>query len=161
MDPHKTSVFLLNFSFHPCWLSSEGSVCNSGAPGLIPGSGRSPVERNGYSLQYSCLENPMARIAWWATDHEDAKRWTWLSDSFFPVLHLLSSIPWNTFFRSSFRESLCGVNALVFFCLQVSFVSPSFSGGGFFRLASQGGSALFSSALEIHGLWLPVSFLWD
>ena len=27
----------------------------------IPGSGRSPGERNGNSLQYSCLENPMER----------------------------------------------------------------------------------------------------
>ena len=29
--------------------------------GLIPGSGRSPGEGNGYPLQYSCLENPMDR----------------------------------------------------------------------------------------------------
>ena len=29
--------------------------------GSIPGSGRSPGERNGYPLQYSCLENPMDR----------------------------------------------------------------------------------------------------
>ena len=33
---------------------------------LIPGSGRSPGEGNGYPLQYSCLENPMDRGAWWA-----------------------------------------------------------------------------------------------
>ena len=26
----------------------------------VPGSGRSPGEENGNSLQYSCLENPMA-----------------------------------------------------------------------------------------------------
>ena len=63
MYPHKTSVFLFNFSFHPWWLSSKESVCNAGDPGLIPGLGRSPVEWNGYSLQYSCLENPMDRIA--------------------------------------------------------------------------------------------------
>ena len=35
----------------------------------IPGSGRSPGDRNGNSLQYSCLENPMDRGAWWATVH--------------------------------------------------------------------------------------------
>ena len=34
--------------------------------GLIPGSGRSPGEGNGNPLQYSCLENPMDRGAWWA-----------------------------------------------------------------------------------------------
>ena len=37
--------------------------------GLIPGWGRSPGEGNGYPLQYSCLENPMDRGAWWATVH--------------------------------------------------------------------------------------------
>ena len=32
----------------------------------IPLLGRSPVERNGDPLQYSCLKNPMDRGAWWA-----------------------------------------------------------------------------------------------
>ena len=34
---------------------------------MIPGSGISPGGRNGNPLQYSCLENPMDRGAWWAT----------------------------------------------------------------------------------------------
>ena len=40
---------------------SEGktSACSAGDLGLIPGLGRSPGERNGNPLQYSCLENPM------------------------------------------------------------------------------------------------------
>ena len=42
---------------------------------LIPGLGRSPGERNGNPLQYSCLENPMDRGAWWATVHGVAKSW--------------------------------------------------------------------------------------
>ena len=37
--------------------------------GLIPGSERSPGGGNGTPLQYSCLENPMDRGAWWATVH--------------------------------------------------------------------------------------------
>ena len=37
--------------------------------GSFPGSGRSPGEGNGNPLQYSCLENPMDRGAWWATVH--------------------------------------------------------------------------------------------
>ena len=38
------------------------SACNAGDLGLIPGSGRSPGERHGNPLQYSCLEkNPMDR----------------------------------------------------------------------------------------------------
>ena len=40
---------------------------------LIPGSGRSPGEGNGYALQYSCLGNPMDRGAWWAIVHVAAK----------------------------------------------------------------------------------------
>ena len=37
--------------------------------GSIPGWERSPGEGHGNLLQYSCLENPMDRGAWWATDH--------------------------------------------------------------------------------------------
>ena len=37
-------------------------------------------EGNGTPLQYSCLENPMDRGAWWATVHGVAKSWTRLSD---------------------------------------------------------------------------------
>ena len=44
--------------------------------GSIPGSGRSPGEGKGYSLQYSCLENPMDRGAWRATVHRVAKSQT-------------------------------------------------------------------------------------
>ena len=40
---------------------------NAGELGLIPGSGRSPAEGNGYPLQCSCLENPMDRGTSWAT----------------------------------------------------------------------------------------------
>ena len=37
--------------------------------GLMPGLGRSPAGGQGNPLQYSCLENPMDRGAWWATAH--------------------------------------------------------------------------------------------
>ena len=40
-----------------------------GDEGSIPGSGRSPGAGNGKPLQYSCLESPMDREAWWATVH--------------------------------------------------------------------------------------------
>ena len=51
--------------------SSDGkeTACNAGDPSLIPGLGRSPGEGNDYSLQYSCLGNPMDREAWQATVH--------------------------------------------------------------------------------------------
>ena len=44
--------------------------------GLIPRSGRSPGEGYDNPLQYSCLEYPMDRGAWWATVHGVAKSWT-------------------------------------------------------------------------------------
>ena len=44
---------------------------NVGDLGLIPGSGRSPGEGNGYPLQYSGLENSMDYII-----HGVAKSWT-------------------------------------------------------------------------------------
>ena len=43
----------------PSGSDSKVSACNAGDPGSIPGLGRSPGERNGSPLQYSCLENPM------------------------------------------------------------------------------------------------------
>ena len=60
----------------PWSLSGKESACNAvaaGDVGSIPGSGRS--SRGGHSnpLQYSCLENPMDRGAWQATDHRVTK----------------------------------------------------------------------------------------
>ena len=53
---------------------SEGKVsaCNARDLGSIPGLGRSPGEGNGNPLQYSRLENPVARGAWWAAVHRVA-----------------------------------------------------------------------------------------
>ena len=42
-------------------------ACNAGDQGSTPGLGRSLGVGNGNPLQYSCLENPMDRGAWWAT----------------------------------------------------------------------------------------------
>ena len=41
--------------------------------GSIPALGRSPGEEHGNPPQYSCLENPMDRGAWWATVYRVAK----------------------------------------------------------------------------------------
>ena len=71
------SIFLKGF---PGGSDRKESACNEGDPGLIPGSGRSPGEGNGNSLQYSCLTNSMDRGAWWATVHGVAKSWMQLSD---------------------------------------------------------------------------------
>ena len=82
--------------------------------GSIPGSGRSTGEGNGYPLQYSCLENPMDREAWWATVHRVTKSQIWLSTHvhFAPVpfltlsfwKHLAVSCPYNfALYRMSYK----------------------------------------------------------
>ena len=53
---------------------------NTGGLGLIHGSGRCPGGGHGNPLQYSCLETPMDREAWWAIVHDVAKNRTRLSD---------------------------------------------------------------------------------
>ena len=53
----------------PGGLDGKESACNAGDPGLIPGLGRSPEERNSNRLQYSCLENSMDRGTRRATVH--------------------------------------------------------------------------------------------
>ena len=67
------------------WLSSKESSCNAadttGTADLILGLGRSPGEGNGNPLQCSCLENPMDRGAWRATDHGLLKSQTQLKNN--------------------------------------------------------------------------------
>ena len=77
------------------WVPAlEGIFLTTGSPGKggdclkkkwyigklqgIEQSPRSPVGGHGNPLQYSCLENPMEREAWWATVHGVTKRLTWL-----------------------------------------------------------------------------------
>ena len=61
----------VTFSFFPAVLTvcfrhssvSKEPACDAGGLGSIPGSGRSPGDGDGNSLQYSCLENRMDRGA--------------------------------------------------------------------------------------------------
>ena len=57
-------------------LAADAGV--AGEAGSIPGLGRSSGGGNGNPLQYSCLENPIDRGAWWPTVHRVVKSWTWL-----------------------------------------------------------------------------------
>ena len=52
-----------NYPSFPGGSEVKASVFNVGDPGSITGSGRSPGERNGNPLKYSCLENPKDRGA--------------------------------------------------------------------------------------------------
>ena len=67
-------MYLL-FGLHR-WFSGKESACNAedvDDMGSIPGLRRSSGGGNGNRLQYSCLENPMDRGAWWAMVHRVAK----------------------------------------------------------------------------------------
>ena len=57
--------------------ANAGDLRDSGS---IPGSGRPPGGGPGNALQYSCLENPIFRGAWWATVHRVTKSWTQKSE---------------------------------------------------------------------------------
>ena len=60
------SIFLLFcIGGFPGGSDGKESASNIGDLGLIPGWERSPGEGHGNPLQYSCLENPMDRVAWW------------------------------------------------------------------------------------------------
>ena len=86
LSMHKTFRVRLKFLItFPRILGFPGSSmvknppANSGDArdiGSIPRWGRSPGEGNGNPLQYSCLENPMERGAWWATVHVVTKSQT-------------------------------------------------------------------------------------
>ena len=56
----------------PCGSAGKESACNAGDLGSIPGLGRSPGEGHSNPLQYSCLENPMDRGAWWHLEGRQA-----------------------------------------------------------------------------------------
>ena len=55
-------------------------TCNAGDPGSTPVSRGSSGEGNGYTLQYSCLENSMDRISWQVIVCGITESWTWLSN---------------------------------------------------------------------------------
>ena len=58
---------------------------------MIPGSGRSLGEGNDYPLQYSYLENPMDRGAWWAIVHGLTKSGTELKLTLYHTVALTAS----------------------------------------------------------------------
>ena len=73
----------LLLSCFPSGSNGKDSACSARDAISIPGSGRSPGEGNGYSRQYSCLENSIDRGARKATVHgvaeSDMTEWLRLS----------------------------------------------------------------------------------
>ena len=70
-------MFIRSF---PGSSDSKESPCVAGDPGSIPELGKFPGVGIGNPLQYSCLENSMDRVGWWATVHGVAKSQIQLSD---------------------------------------------------------------------------------
>ena len=69
-------------------------------PGLIPGLGRSPGERNSYLLQYSGLQNSIDCIV-----HGVAKSWTQLSDFHFHFSGHLQGLCCQPYLSSIHRKN--------------------------------------------------------
>ena len=69
MGPSQVALVVKNM------LANAGDIRDAGS---IPGLGRSPGERHGNPLQYSCLENPMDKGAWQATIQRVTKSWAQL-----------------------------------------------------------------------------------
>ena len=66
----------------PSSSNGKESSCNVGDLGSIPGLGRTPGERHGNPLKYSCLENSMDREAWPALVHGVSKNLTQVTKSY-------------------------------------------------------------------------------
>ena len=77
---HQNKDFELLLWGFPGGSNSKKSACNAGDLSLIPASGRLPGERNGNSLQYSCLEDSMDKGAWQGYSPQVAKSWIQLRD---------------------------------------------------------------------------------
>ena len=63
------NVYILSCMGFPGGSDGKEFACIVGDLGSIPGLGRSPGGGHGNLLQYSSLENPMDRGAWWAVVH--------------------------------------------------------------------------------------------
>ena len=82
----------------PWWLSSKESACSTKV-GSVLGLGRSP--RGGYvnPLQYSCLESPMDRGAWWAIIDRVTKSWTPLKRLFIDYAKAFDCVDHNQLWK--------------------------------------------------------------
>ena len=74
----RLSFLKRNLKGFPSCSVVKNLPANAGGSGSTPGLGGSPGEGNDNAFQYSCLENPKDREAWWATIHGFAKSRTQL-----------------------------------------------------------------------------------
>ena len=102
-------ILVLNRGW-PCLRGFPGcsdgkeSICKAGDPSSIPGLGRAPGEGNGYTFQYSSLENSINRGAWQATIHGVTKNTRTCICSFSKHLNLKKQI---FFFFLYLEKQIC------------------------------------------------------
>ena len=129
--------------------------------GSSPGLGRSPGERNGNSLQYSCLGNPMDRGTWLSIVHGILKESTWLKwlkpQQFtilqFLRLEILNQV-WAKVKVSTRLYSFWSLQGRVWF---LAFSLPTFL--GCWLHPHNGTYSHFCFHHQISSLWLWSSFL--
>ena len=86
----------------PIWLSGKESTCQCSRfrrLGFNPWVGKNPRRRKWHPLEYSPLENPMDRGAWWATVHGVAESQTQLSRHAQPYLSPLEKLNSMKYFK--------------------------------------------------------------
>ena len=106
----------------PGGASGKESTCKAGDSGLIPGSGRVPGEGYGSPLQYSCLENPLDRGAWWAAVHGATKSQTRLSKTLFgwddQVMDKITApLYWHKYHRNLISQNVCSASLTIYILL--------------------------------------------
>ena len=89
----------------PCSSVGKESTFNVGDPGLIPGLGRSPGVGDGYTCQYSCLENSMDRGSRLVTVHGVAKSQTHLSNTFTFIVLIKPGFEWQKHKSHEFKQN--------------------------------------------------------
>ena len=120
----------------PRWHSGKVPICQCGRykrHGFDSWVGKSPGVGNGNPLQYSCLENPTDRGAWWTTAHGIARNWTLLSMSTNEherkcvnpnlLIHLTSLSP----LCIHTKDRVCSLHLYLYFCFANRFICTIFS----------------------------------
>ena len=85
------------------------SACSVGNLGSVPGSGRSPGEGNGSTLQYSCLENPKDKGGWRATECGVGKSRTHVSSWDFHFQLCKHAFKDERLYRCAFKDEYISV----------------------------------------------------
>ena len=111
------------------WASLGGSdgtdsACSAGDLGLIPVSGRSSGEGNGYLLQYSCLENSMDIEPGGLQSMGLHKSQTWLTFSFTKLIHFIMhqklTILWSNYIPIKFFFFFRERNTVASICFHIA-----------------------------------------